>query len=177
MTLLEQYQRFRLGGAVERCHTVPHHGSYNNAAHSWGVAMLMRLLWPEDFERLVIYCLSHDIPEAWTGDIPAPMKRDPHVNTVCSRIDADIFSWLGLPNPDVNLSLLDRAKLKACDHLELFVWALEQRACGNAYAQSVINALMSFYANEPMLSPANQVFHELKVIGISLPVIQEIRKA
>ena len=63
----------RCGGRVERCHVIPHLGSYSNASHSWGVAMLMHYLWPKDFPRLAIYCLSHDIPEAWTGDIPAPV--------------------------------------------------------------------------------------------------------
>jgi hypothetical protein len=39
----------RSGGRVERCHGLPHHGTYSNASHQWGVAMLMHYLWPDDF--------------------------------------------------------------------------------------------------------------------------------
>lgn len=35
----------RAGGAVQRCHTIRHHGEYTNAQHQWGVAMLLWYLY------------------------------------------------------------------------------------------------------------------------------------
>ena len=52
MNTLERITAIRTGGGVERCHGVRHQGSYSNAAHTWGVLVLLQVLWPNDFPRL-----------------------------------------------------------------------------------------------------------------------------
>lgn len=154
MTPFQRIVAIRTGGYTERCHGVPHHGSYSVAMHSWGVAMLMYVLWPKDFQRLVVYCLVHDIPEAWVGDIPATTKKFcPGVKANCDELEDAILRRLLLPN-DVRLSDEDKVKLRACDHLELYWWAKEQIEFGNKHACSLIRQLDSFFTANRLPDPA-----------------------
>lgn len=162
LTVLERLVGIRTGGGVERCHGIRHTGSYSNASHSWGVAVLMLLLWPEDFARLAVYCLTHDVPEAWVGDIPAPTKRYcPSVREEVSLLENRILKQLRLPTP-VNLSSLDAKKLKACDILELYLWALEQVTGGNRHASCILRELQRFIEEEPLPREAQDLYTQLR---------------
>lgn len=155
----------RSGGRVERCHGVPHVGSYNNAAHSWGVAMLMHYLWPEDFPRLALACLSHDVPERLVGDIPAPSLRHiPGLREGIGGLEARINISLGLP-AEAELSEEDHSKLKACDHLELWIWSNEQLLLGNKFAEECIIALEDLWSSRPLPKEAEALRKELKKSG------------
>lgn len=154
--------RIRTGGGVERCHGVRHQGSYRVDSHSWGVAMLMLVIWPDDFPRLAIYCLSHDVPEAWVGDIPAPTKKYcPEIKIPVNRMERGIFNLLSLPVDD-DLAPLDKRKLRACDTPELYLWAKEQVHGGNLHASCVCRELEGFYETEPLLPEAQALFLEIK---------------
>lgn len=162
MDLLERVMAVRMGGGVERCHTVKHFGSYSNAAHSWGVAALMYILFPGDFPRLAPYCIFHDVPEAWVGDIPAPVKKfDPSVKTATNKMERFIFDRLQLPN-DADLSEGDKNKLKACDILELYLWSKEQVAAGNKHAHTISLELEGFVNRDGMVPEAAYLFKLLK---------------
>lgn len=140
----------RGGGKVERCHAVPHLGSYNNAAHSWGVAMLLHYLFPEDFPRLVIYALSHDVPEFWVGDIPAPTLRyTVGVREQLADLEARISNTLGLP-AEAGLMPEDLAKLKACDRLELWLWCREEQLRGNMFVDECLSELERYFVEAPL---------------------------
>lgn len=185
LSLLNRIREIRMGGAVERCHTVRHLGSYSVAAHSWGVAVLMYVLWPEDFPRLAIYCLVHDVPEGWVGDAPATIKAyNSVIKAEYTKMERGLFNRLQLPN-DAYISPEDRAKLKACDHLELYLWADEQWKLGNHYVHAVIEALNGFFKESPLPEPALSVYRDLyqalvwdddiltRVRVVSLPSITE----
>ncbi len=149
----------RAGGAVERAHTLRHHGSYSNASHSWGVAMLMYYLWPEDFPRLAAHCLSHDVSEAWLGDTPAPSPRG--LDSTLWAIEANINRGLGLPAWD-SLPSEDRVKIKACDKLEFYIWAREQRDMGNRFIVDALDDICVCLENTYLPDPAKQFWEELK---------------
>lgn len=139
---------------MERSHGITHVGSYSNAAHQWGVAMLMHALWPEDFPRLAIYCLSHDVPEAWVGDIPAPTKRNvPGLKETLDVYESRINRDLGLP-AESELEGEDMEKLKACDRLELYLWAKEQVMLGNRFVEGVVRELDHVFEIAPLLPRA-----------------------
>ena len=151
----------RCGGATQRCHNIRHIGEYSNAAHSWGVAMLMWYLWPQDFPKLAIYCLSHDVPEGWVGDIPSPTLRHvPGLADSLKEIEAGINRDLGLPGERDGLTPEEHAKLKACDRMEFWLWTLEQRTLGNHFvigAQSSVEQTM-----QDMPEPALSVYRHIK---------------
>lgn len=159
--ILRNVLQSRLGGKVERCHSIPHHGSYSNAAHSWGVSMLLYYLWPADFARLVIHCLTHDVPEGWVGDVPSTMlNADPEIKALFAKVEKSIQDDLGLPF-EGDLPPEDYAKLKACDRLELYIWCCEQVACGNLYALEPMKALHEVFAANPLPAPAQAFFEGL----------------
>lgn len=168
----------RAGGRVERCHGIPHQGSYNNAAHSWGVAMLMHYLWPEDFPRLALVCLAHDVPEAWVGDVPAPtMRYVPGLKDSLARMEDRLLTSYGLPT-ESGLSEEDHAKLKACDRLEFYLWCREQEALGNQFASEGRREVERFFQEVPLPRRAREMFDRLLARPHVLPrqagVIKEL---
>jgi 5'-deoxynucleotidase YfbR-like HD superfamily hydrolase len=136
----------RAGGAVQRCHTVRHLGSYSVAEHSWGVAMLLLHLYP-DHPNLLKYALVHDIPESLTGDVPSPAKSadlDQEVleNTILTRFDLPCLK---------DMTDDERVILNSCDRLELWIWAVEQLAMGNLFAKEITqNIENAIFAGRPL---------------------------
>lgn len=160
---LEKWLGSRRGGRVERCHGIPHLGSYSNAAHQWGVAMLMWYIWPEHYHRLSIYCLTHDLPEAWVGDIPSPTLRYcPEVREAISPLETLISAALGTP-PEHELTGDDLAMLKACDRLELFAWGQEQRLLGNVGLEGMMMEIEHYLDTSGMPAAAWEFYQEMKL--------------
>lgn len=160
--LVDRLRNIRLGGRVERCHAVPHHGSYSNAAHSWGVAMVLWVLWPEHFPRLGIYCLAHDIPEFIVGDIPAPTLRfNPEMREMIQPLESLVAAGLQVPS-EHDLSEEDMAILKVCDRLELYFWANEQMLMGNQWAEPLRLELEYYLEKVGMPMKAATLYEQLK---------------
>lgn len=152
----------RAGGTVERCHGIPHHGSYSNASHSWGVAMLMHYLYPEDFPHLGAVCLAHDVPEGWTGDIPAPVLRYfPRVKQELAPVEAKLCRSLGLPVED-ELSASDYDKLKVCDRLEFYLWCRGQVDRGNSLVNAALLEITKYLDQSILPPPARDVWIHLR---------------
>lgn len=167
--LEDRVRLVRLGGLTERAHIVPHQGSYNVAQHSWGVAMLMLQLWPEDFPRLAAYCICHDVPEAWIGDVPAHTKaRSPRLTEELAQMEVEICSRLQIPD-EHELHSDDLAKLKACDALELYLWAQEQVLLANHHAGEIIHKLDVWFQtgnHRALPPPAYELYERLRTARI-----------
>lgn len=165
MNTLRRISQIRAGGRTERCHGIPHQGSYCNAKHQWGVAMLMYVLWPDDFPRLGPICLTHDIPEAWLGDIPATTKRYARgVREVVAPLEDRIQRSLGLPEEGA-LDADDQEKFRSCDHLELYIWGLEQLLQGNMFVQEMVFELENFFSERPFrFREAAELYNELHAL-------------
>lgn len=145
----------RAGGAVQRCHTVRHQGSYSVAEHSWGVAMLLWYLYPQEAKRLVYYALAHDVPEGLTGDVPSTAKDHDD-----SALDDMINHTFELPV----LSCLDTEDhhiLKSCDWLELYLWGKEQLAQGNSFALEITTNLEAHFAKRTLHPIADEYYRIL----------------
>lgn len=166
----------RCGGKVERSHIIPHHGSYSNATHQWGVAMLMHYLWPDDFPRLALACLTHDVPEGWFGDIPASTCRyTPGLKERLSKAEGRLNNSLLLP-AEHELAPEDYAKLKCCDRLEFWLWCREQELFGNMYAQEGLKEIERIFTEVPLLPEAQELYEELRHRDL-LPVFTGMVKA
>lgn len=160
----------RAGGKVERCHGIPHIGSYSNAAHSWGVAMLMQQIWPADFPRLAAACLNHDVPEAWAGDIPAPVMRYvPGVKEALAVIEDRLLERVGLPGL-IGMDPEDYRKLKACDWLEFWLWCRDQSALGNKFAEQGQLEIEAYMDKQGLPEPAQEIYDKLR--GVSTVALQ-----
>jgi 5'-deoxynucleotidase YfbR-like HD superfamily hydrolase len=159
MNQIQRVLNTRAGGAVQRCHAIRHLGTYSNAEHQWGVAMLLWALYPERVaSRIVWFALTHDVPEGLTGDIPSTAKVGEN------ELDHTINAEFHLPVTD-DLPDRDRQILKGCDTLDLYLWAREQLAQGNLYAQEVIDNIDE-YAGEIMDEVALKFYKEVQQSNI-----------
>ena len=153
----------RTGGRVERCHRHTHTGSYSVAMHSWGVAMLMWQLWPQDFGRLGPVCLAHDLAECLTGDMPFPVgQRFPELREQLDRVETRFWYHYDLPGI-TGLSPADRRKIRACDSLEFYIWCREELERGNNHMNQALLSVVHFLEQEFVLpQEAETLFSELQ---------------
>lgn len=146
-SIVRKLMEAREGGAVERCHTLPHLGSYNNAQHQWGAAMLYLQLRHGTYEaKTLVAILTHDLGERWAGDLPAPVKwaLSESSNHELHEIESKCINYLGF---HIVLSKEEARWAKAVDLLELFFWANEQLALGNMNAQRMIANILHYVAD------------------------------
>ena len=72
---MKNFQALYDAGAVKRWHTKLTIKEQDNAAHQWGVAMIVAHIFPGS-SHLLMAALTHDLHEAEAGDIPYPFKRN-----------------------------------------------------------------------------------------------------
>ena len=132
---IHKIRAIREGGNTERAHTIPHHGTYRVAEHSWNVATLLAVLHPDPSRDLILAGMWHDVHERWTGDIPGSIKWgfSDILKGEIKKLIADVESGLGIDHI-LNLLPEDLKWLKACDMLEFWLWSIDQQALGNCNA-------------------------------------------
>ena len=132
---IHKIRAIREGGKTKRAHTVPHHGNYSVAEHSWGVATLLAVLHPDPSRHLILAGMWHDVHERWTGDIPGSIKWafSDILKAELEKFENAIESGLGIDNI-LDLSVEELKWLKACDMLEFWLWSTDQIAFGNQNA-------------------------------------------
>jgi 5'-deoxynucleotidase YfbR-like HD superfamily hydrolase len=136
MDLSDRIRYIREAGQIERCHLWPKVRPYNNAAHTYGVCVILRLLWPDD-RHLLDFAMFHDVPERKTGDIASPtIGRIPGLVNALEAEERGVFKALALPDEHA-LSDDDWDKLRAADSLDLWLWTFEEEALGNQVVLSL----------------------------------------
>lgn len=126
----------REGGMVQRVHTVPHHGTYSNAEHTYNALSLLFVLYPgTPSMNLIKALLWHDVAERWTGDIPGPMKYSiPELSKMIEDTEEACFEEMGV---SIKLTSEENKWLKAIDKIELWLWSADQIAMGNQNAVEI----------------------------------------
>jgi hypothetical protein len=133
----------REASKVERCHTIPHHGSYTDGQHSYDAAMMYLTLCPAPSFKVVKAILSHDLGERWVGDVPAPTKwADGEMSKRLQTLEDRCLRRMGVA---FQLEPEDQKWLKAMDMLELWIWGHEQMAMGNANAATIVGNLNAHF--------------------------------
>lgn len=163
LNFAEQVLHTRAGGAVQRAHSVRHLGSYSVAEHSWGVAMLIWHLFPQHFKRIAIFALVHDVAECLVGDVPSTAKDN------CKKDDLEdtINGEFGLPRMD-QIGRYEHWILKLCDRLDLYIWAKEQRAQGNLFADEIINNLNDLFQQPDAFTYKGEEHDQAKELYLTL---------
>lgn len=124
-------QQIWLAGLVKRYHIAQLIGEQNTGAHSWGVAVICMLFWPDRTE-LLRAALVHDLGEQKTGDIPASLKKDnPELEDMLSRAEEDHLHTLGVLRHLRVLSESDQVRLEIADRLEAIFFCTNQIFLGN----------------------------------------------
>lgn len=132
-------------GQVQRCHTIPHHGSYSVAEHCYGVVSLLFTLYPGDPDTdLIKACLWHDTAERFMGDVPGPAKASmPELYDLFAYHEEQLLKKLGFL---FELSTYEYNWVDGLDKLELFIWANHQlHDMGNSLAQEFIDTLRKWF--------------------------------
>jgi hypothetical protein len=143
----------RRASQVARFHTWPCVRRQLIDAHSYQVLRVLLAIWPGAPRRLLLHCVTHDLGEMATGDLPFPVKRDnPDLKSTTSRLEKSYHlsmcnPW-GLP-PPVELTGEETTAFKLAEFIEMMEYGLEELNMGNRYAQLVVSRCRS--AIEKML--------------------------
>ena len=141
----ERVKVLRESAYVERCHTIPHVGSYTIAQHCYGALNLLLVLHPQPSLNLVKAVMWHDAHERYIGDTPASaLWSDGEFAKLYDRLAKRIDRACGFT---IELTAMDRIWLHAVDKIELLLWAKEQLGLGNHNAACICGNLASWFAH------------------------------
>ena len=127
----------RRGYNVKRFHTTKRLQEETVGHHSANVAAILLRLDPDCSRNLLVAALVHDVPEAYTGDVPAPCKWDnPHIKEGLNECERAYMQEYELPWPE--LTEEEQKLLKVADMLELVISCVEELNMGNSYAKTLV---------------------------------------
>jgi 5'-deoxynucleotidase YfbR-like HD superfamily hydrolase len=137
------YKRLKLlrnAARVLRCHNARSQHPQTVGEHTFGVLAVLRTVYPEASARLWEAALFHDVPEAVTGDVPAPTKhRFKLLEEALRGVEASVRDEYEL---EVHITAIEKGVLKYCDYMELALFAIEECDSGNRHMASMArNAL------------------------------------
>lgn len=90
-------------------------GSIGTQQHQWQAASWYLLLCPAPTLHLTRAILWHDVPEAYIGDMPSPVKQAcAELSVILAAMEATVSEKFGLPVVDKERDL---AWVKLCDRL------------------------------------------------------------
>lgn len=135
--------RLREAGHVERCHTIPHHGSSPVGLHTFHMLAMLTVLYPAAPVYLYKAILYHDLHERWSGDAPPVIRRlfpdfATSYDTACRKIE----QIAGCKAPA--LGDVTRKWIKALDRLEFFLWCHDQVNLGNRHVDECMSEITSW---------------------------------
>lgn len=135
MNPLVEATLYRDAGAVKRYHVKRVQRTQTIAEHTFGILMLIKQVCPDCRKEVYNAVLHHDLPELFTGDIPAPIKRvHPELRPLMERIEEDLVPL----HQDIPLSIPEAILLKWADRMELVLWCLEEVRLGNTFCRATV---------------------------------------
>lgn len=137
------HDSLRAAGQVVRWHTWPMRDRGTVATHSWGVARIHYILWPDSPAHCLASCLFHDTGEQRSGDMPlSSHPARPAAKRALDRIEQDsLTNLLGTMNPTTMMTPHQRLRVKACDLLEMLEHTRHEIAWGNPHMQLSLDVL------------------------------------
>lgn len=128
MRAVVEAQLYRDAGQVKRYHVKRTHRTQTVAEHTFGMLMLIKQVDPHASKNLYNAILHHDLPELFTGDVPAPIKRaHPDLGPLMESIEEGLAPLY----QDIKLLPVEAVLLKWADRMELVMWCLEEVRMGN----------------------------------------------
>lgn len=115
---------------VERVHTRPKLGSYNNGQHTYNMLAMLLILDPSPSLPLIKHIAFHDTGERTMGDVPYSAKKRHEI----FGEGYEHAEGLELERRGFDLPRLNREEerwFKALDLVEFYFWALDQRLLGS----------------------------------------------
>ena len=88
--------------------------------HSGRMGILALHYWPDCSRDLLVACLTHDMGEYMTADVPAPAKTD-YLRAMLDDLEAEALSAMGITFPALDDT--DQLRLKFLDRIDAYLWA------------------------------------------------------
>ncbi len=124
----------RAAARVERMHTNPTLHRQTVGEHTFGVLWLAYLITqPRTLNIALVHrIMTHDVPEAITGDVPSPtINANGGIREGLHHLESDIADSFRLPGMG-SLTDWEEQVYKFCDRAEFVMFALEEVADGNS---------------------------------------------
>ena len=122
------------GGAITRYHTKQVLRPQTVQSHSWRMAAILQVVWPDASADMIRATLFHDVSERVTGDMPSPVKwNNPVLKKELNRITNQEEERL---NIRFDLTAEEQQLLKWLDSLEGALYCLDEVQMGNRKLRS-----------------------------------------
>ena len=158
MTLSERLEFARAGLGVRRYHQRYTAEIDTVGKHSAGVAMFLIMMNEQlPSANLLAAALCHDLPEAVTGDIPSPAKRDwsPDARQSLAQQETEL---LMASNFHYYLTEEEHRQLKVADCFDGLMFCVEERRRGNRYVTSVAQTYTKYLDDMELSSIEAEIF-------------------
>jgi len=137
-SLVRKLNFLYLGGDVQRYHTLRTCQQDTVATHSQHVAALVWLLTNGLASgALLARALLHDMAEQYTGDMPAPFKRQLHIEDQVDSYEQSVLRWSGLYDSVPPASVEEQRVLKLADCLDGMLFCLREVQARNLIMEDV----------------------------------------
>jgi len=87
--------------------------------------VILRHLWPETSPTALLVALYHDAGEALTGDVPAPVKRNPALRAAVNKLEEQFMEHAGVPGDDHLADSIEYNRMKCADYIEMCFTCLD----------------------------------------------------
>jgi 5'-deoxynucleotidase len=147
-------------GCVQRFHTLRTIQQHSIAHHTWGVCLiLLQITTPS--AQLLAAAMYHDLAEAVTGDIPAPVKwAYPKLDSALREVEEEFDRYHSLI---VDLNDDELECLKWADMLELIMFCRSEMRMGNSLMREVYDRGVShLVGKQPPTPAAAKLLHEVR---------------
>lgn len=161
-------QLYRDAADTLRYHTQRTIRSQTVGAHTFNMLMLLNMIDPTARKEVFLAAMHHDLPEHFTGDVPAPIKRaSVALKVLMDELETDLAPLY----QDFGLTPEEHALVKWVDLMELAMFAMEELKMGNRYAETcAMNGLQWLIAVKPPNDKASMLLREAVIMGYGLNV-------
>lgn len=133
MKPLVEAQLYRDAADTRRYHTQRMLRQQTVGAHTFNMLMLVNMIDPTARKEVFLAVMHHDLPEHFTGDIPAPIKRaSPALKVLMDQLESDLAPLY----KEFDLTPAEHGLVKWVDLMELAMFALEDMNMGNRFAET-----------------------------------------
>lgn len=144
----EQLKFIYKGGHTKRFHTADTLTEQSVAAHSFGVAWLIVLIYPSARKDLILAGLAHDLAEHVIGDVSSPAKRRfPQLKSALDAAEHTMLRDVGL-DFETGLTDFEVKVLKTADMLDGMMFCVRERRMGSKVVCDIYENFRNYYIGE-----------------------------
>lgn len=139
-------------GQVARYHSTLIQHKQSNAEHQYETTVILAHIYPEGSKELMLYALTHDSSEIFTGDMPAPMKKEePKLKQLLDQIE-DKYRREALEIPFAAFTKEEYLAVKYADILSGIYFTTMRVNQGDTYARPIRDKWIRYFGTLPYLN-------------------------